>query len=375
MRVENLPAGFSRPTSLLTTSKPGSDVAGGAAAALAAMSLIYRSTDAVYADLCLSHAKDLFSFASNYLGKYSDSIPAAAPFYASSGYDDDLALAATWLHLATASVNGASTSAYLTYAESKYASAGLGDKVWALGWDDVSQAVSALLWQVTGKPVYAAKLETFLNQWLPGGSGSIPRTPKGLAFRSDWGSLRYATTTALVAFVYADSVYATKPALSQTYHDFAVSQVHYALGDAGRSYVVGFGSNYPKQAHHRGASCPVAGTCGWNDFNANSDNPQLVLGALVGGPTSADAFSDLRANFQATEVTTDYNAAFQGALARLYMEVSATPLTSAGSATGAAPLLTGGLHASGAAAPAVQPLQLALAAIVALATAALVLVQ
>ena len=32
---------------------------------------------------------------------------------------------------------------------------------------------------------------------------------------------------------------------------FAETQIHYALGDAGRSYVCGFGNNPPQRPHHR----------------------------------------------------------------------------------------------------------------------------
>lgn len=38
---------------------------------------------------------------------------------------------------------------------------------------------------------------------------------------------------------------------------FAQNQIHYMLGDTGRSYVVGFGRKYPKQPHHRASSCPA----------------------------------------------------------------------------------------------------------------------
>jgi hypothetical protein len=34
------------------------------------------------------------------------------------------------------------------------------------------------------------------------------------------------------------------------YHEFARQQIDYMLGDSGRSYVVGFGYNYPRQPHH-----------------------------------------------------------------------------------------------------------------------------
>lgn len=37
---------------------------------------------------------------------------------------------------------------------------------------------------------------------------------------------------------------------------FSQKQIHYMLGDSGRSYVIGFGKNYPKRPHHRASSCP-----------------------------------------------------------------------------------------------------------------------
>lgn len=37
---------------------------------------------------------------------------------------------------------------------------------------------------------------------------------------------------------------------SKEYINFAKSQIDYMLGDSGRSYVVGFGHNYPKQPYH-----------------------------------------------------------------------------------------------------------------------------
>lgn len=46
-------------------------------------------------------AKNMFAFAENYKGKYSNSIPDAAWFYRSSGYYDDLCEAAAILYMAT----------------------------------------------------------------------------------------------------------------------------------------------------------------------------------------------------------------------------------------------------------------------------------
>jgi len=57
---------------------------------------------------------------------------------------------------------------------------------------------------------------------------------------------------------------------------FAEKQINYALGDTGRSFLVGFGNNYPKQPHHKAASCPdPPAPCDWNNFNVNSPNPHV----------------------------------------------------------------------------------------------------
>ena len=92
------------------------------------------------------------------------------------------------------------------------------------------------------------------------------------------------------------------------------------LGDSGRSFVVGFGENYPKQPHHKAASCesPPA-ECTWGTFgDISKDNPHQLNGALVGGPSNdQDSYTDDRTNYITNEVTLDYNAGFQGAVAAL----------------------------------------------------------
>lgn len=47
---------------------------------------------------------------------------------------------------------------------------------------------------MTGKDIYKNDIEATFTDWMPG--GSVPYSPKGLAFRSQWGSLRYACTYA-----------------------------------------------------------------------------------------------------------------------------------------------------------------------------------
>lgn len=72
----------------VSSSNPGSDVAGETAAALAAASMVFRKVDSKYARSLLATAKDVMKFAIDYKGCYSDSLSSSVcPFYCSySGY-------------------------------------------------------------------------------------------------------------------------------------------------------------------------------------------------------------------------------------------------------------------------------------------------
>lgn len=309
-----------RPSYKLDPTKPGSDAAGEAAAALAAASLAFRGVDNAYADLLLTHAKQLYAFADAYRGKYSDSIPDARNYYNSySGYNDELAWGAAWLYKAT------NDPAYLAKAESLYAANFAGQTMtWTHSWDDKRYGASILLAGMTGKSVYKADAERYLDYWtvgLNGGATRVKYTAGGLAFLDGWGSLRYSSTTAFMALLYSDTV----RDYHGRYHDFALRQINYILGDNPRqsSYLVGFGDNSPKNPHHRGASGV------WDGNVANpTPNRHVLYGALVGGPESADDFNyhDDRSNYISNEVALDYNAGFTGALARLYYEYGGDPL-------------------------------------------------
>ena len=79
---------------------------------------------------------------------------------------------------------------------------------------------------------------------------------------------------------------------------------------------------YHPHPHHRTAHGA------WADTMQDPVTSRHVLyGALVGGPgTNNDTYKDDRTDFVANEVALDYNAAFTGALARLYKEYGGTPL-------------------------------------------------
>jgi len=123
--------------------------------------------------------------------------------------------------------------------------------------------------------------------------------------------LRYATTQAFLASVYADWS-GCDPAKAAVYKEFAKKQVDYALGSTGRSFVVGFGKNPPRIL-----------TTGrpqlMERFNDRTCGVQTYLvGALVGGPDGSDSYVDRLDDYQCNEVANDYNAGFVGALAKMY---------------------------------------------------------
>ncbi|KAG0713792.1 Endoglucanase 16 [Chionoecetes opilio] len=93
---------MNRPSYKITSGAPGSDLAGETAAALAAASIVFKSSDSSYSNTLLTHAKQLFDFADQHREMYHVSIPQAADFYRSwSGYGDELCWSALWLHRAT----------------------------------------------------------------------------------------------------------------------------------------------------------------------------------------------------------------------------------------------------------------------------------
>ncbi len=289
-----------RPSFKVDKNAPGSAVAGEAAAALAACAAVYKDIDGDYADECLTHAKQLYDFADS--TKSDDGYTAANGFYNSwSGFYDELTWAAVWLNLATGDAE------WLDKAKG-YISQCDANPQWSLCWDNKSMGALCLLAKLTGDSAYKSQIEECLDWWC----NDITYTPKGLAWLDQWGSLRYATTMAMVAQSYAESDACSKDK-SDKYTEFCEKQVNYALGNSGRSFVVGFGENPPEHPHHRTAQGSWA-----DNMNEPSSHRHTLFGALVGGPDANDSYNDSVSDYTANEVACDYNAGFTGALAKMY---------------------------------------------------------
>ncbi|KAK9115565.1 hypothetical protein Sjap_014512 [Stephania japonica] len=322
---------------------PGSDLAAETAAAMASASIAFRLYNSTYSYLLLAHAKQLFSFANSFRGRYDDSIKSAKLFYASSsGYYDELLWAAVWLFRATGD------EYYLKYVIDNAAS--MGGTGWAMGefsWDNKYAGLQILLAKVLleGKggayastlKQYKAKADFFACACMQKNDGyNVALTPGGLLYVHEWNNLQYASSAAFLLAAYSDYLSAANAVLScpdaqlgpQYLLKFAQSQADYILGKNPKSmsYIVGYGAKYPVHVHHRGASIAstyvfhtqvgcVEGFENW--YRRAEADPNVIVGALVGGPNKNDEFSNDRSNYEETEPTISATAPLLGLFSKL----------------------------------------------------------
>jgi endoglucanase len=323
-----------RPSYAVTESCPGSDVVGQSAAALAASSILFRSSDPGYAATLLSQAESLYEFADDYRGTYDACIPGVGDFYKSwSGYWDELTWGAIWLYKATGDTS------YLAKAESYFGNLGKTQDGtpkydYTISWDDSTFGIYILLAEITGQQEYITDAERNLDWLTTGYDGRrASYSPGGEAQIDVWGVARYAADAAFTALDFGNWLAGEglDAARAQTYHDFGVRQINYILGDNPNheSYEIGFtnsgtNSTWPMFVHNRTAH---------GSWDQSMDDPPYTrhteYGLLVGGPTGgSDTFDDSRQDYQQTEGALDYNALFSGALAELVTEYGGTPRAS-----------------------------------------------
>ncbi|XP_076902991.1 endoglucanase 1-like [Bidens hawaiensis] len=261
----------------VSAKNPGSDVAAETAAALAASSIVLCDSDPSYSHKLLQTAMKVFDLANKYRGSYSDSLGSVVcPFYCSySGYNDELLWGAAWIHR-----------------------------------------------------------DNYICSLIPGAPNSQARyTPGGLFYKQGESNLQYVTTSSFLLLTYAKYLASnggqascgTSMVTSETLVVQAKNQIDYILGDnpMKMSYMVGFGDKYPICIHHRGASVPsvhdhpgrISCEEGHQYFSSGSPNPNVHVGAIVGGPDSNDKYGDDRSNYSESEPATYINAPFVGAVA------------------------------------------------------------
>lgn len=168
-------------------------------------------------------------------------------------------------------------------------------------------------------------------------STNVRRTPGGLLYTRQWNNMQYVSTAVFLLTLYSNHLHSTNQMLRCPTDDSVApheilslvqSQVAYILGSnpMGLSYLVGYGPHHPARVHHRAASMEsyrgskvfVGCTQGYDNWYGRPDpNPNVLVGALVGGPDGEDYFEDRRGNFVQTEACTYNTAPLVGVFAKL----------------------------------------------------------
>ena len=191
---------------------------------------------------------------------------------------------------------------------------------------------------------YRAKAERYVSACLGrnadgGADANVERSPGGMLYIRQWNNMQYVTSAAFLLSAYSDYLAEAGVgavscgeggALAAASEVFALAraQVDYVLGTnpRGVSYLVGYGPKYPNRVHHRAASIVpykhskefIGCTQGFDHwFGRRSSNPNVLVGAIVGGPDGNDHYNDSRQNFQQAEPSTVTVAPIVGVLARL----------------------------------------------------------
>ncbi|XP_059642216.1 endoglucanase 1-like [Cornus florida] len=349
----------------VSTQNPGSDVAAETAAALAAASIVFKDSDHAYSTKLLQTAMEVFDFADKYRGAYSDSLNSVVcPFYCSySSYhvrstniyiycflliiylisiivfffflnQDELLWGASWIHRAS------QNPSYMAYIQTNGHTMGADEDDYSFSWDDKRPGTKVLLSKdflehnTQEFQLYKAHSDNYICSLIPGSPKfQAQYTPGGLLYKGSESNLQYVTTSAFLLLTYSKYLSSNGGVVSCGTSTFAADklislakkQVDYILGDnpAKMSYMVGFGQRYPLHVHHRGSSVPsvhahpdpISCNNGFQYLYSGSPNPNILVGAILGGPDSKDNFSDDRNNYQQSEPATYINAPFVGAVA------------------------------------------------------------
>ncbi|XP_050367176.1 endoglucanase 10 isoform X2 [Argentina anserina] len=286
----------------------------------------------------LDKAKDSLKWITDFLvnAHADDNVLYIQNFYNSTGYGDELLWAAGWLYHATGD------NTYLDFVTGDGVEfAGFGKPSW-FSWDSKLAGAQVLLSRLTffgGNKdnsvlqKYKSTAEAVICGLLPKSpTATTSRTKDGLIWISEWNALQHPVASAFLAVVYSDYMLTSRTAKITCSGDsykpadirkFAISQVEYVLGNnpMKMSYLVGYGTKYPKYVHHRGASIPADAKPSCNDgfkyFKSSDPNPNVATGALVGGPFLNETYRDIRDNARQGEPSTYNSAVIVGLLSSL----------------------------------------------------------
>ncbi len=304
------------------TSNGASDIAAEYAAALAVNYLNFGNAED------LKYAEALYNFSTQYNQCATEG---ASGFYSSDTYEDDQAWAAGFLYLAT------KDDKYKNFMDNFFAT---GNRQWGevytpLGWSNAESGAAALYGEIAGDWKWA-------NSYVS--KNCTDKSTFWMPSWASWGSARTNTAMQLVAMVISKHT-------DNDYSDWCKAQMGMILGDnsTGKNLVVGFNGNSPKYPHHRAASGHAYTSSDEATPTWDAENGHVLVGALVGGPTSSDfsTYNDSIKDAVSNEVALDYNAAFVGAAAALYDKYKTGSLDSSIPGVGATPTTTAATTTTG----------------------------
>jgi endoglucanase len=326
---QNIPLN-DRPSFVVTREKPGTDVFGSCASALASASMLYSGTilpvspsqngtavrtlrNSTYAQSLLSRSETLFNIAQTAtpMQVYQKVTKGVAWAYPSTDYADELVLSSTFLAMATGNAT------YAQYAQQTYTSSQFPFPNGAFNWDQHTPGTAVLLSQLSimrpSMNIDLAKYQADSEYWLDGVvNGSMPQTfstPGGLFYfkgDSDSASLNPALNAAFLLTVYANI--SSSQQKSAAYLEFAQSQLDYALGKNPMNavYVVG---QHPNSAQNPQSALASGGDNPKEIDFSPMQEAHVLYGGVVGGPDTNDNYYDERGNWQQTEVALDSQSA------------------------------------------------------------------
>ncbi|RVW40139.1 Endoglucanase 23 [Vitis vinifera] len=289
----------------------------------------------------------VFDFADKNRGSYNDAIGrVVCPYYYcdGSGYMDELGWGAAWLYKAT---NDESYWNYVQYTINnlpKYikvmdtdGTLSYRDNFAEFGWDTKVAGINVL---VSGEKLDASPFvldaDRFVCTILPESpTKSVTYSPGGLLFKSGPSNMQHATTLSFLLVVYAGyskgngrqiqcgNVVVSPDRLVEVSKSQDKGELHFRKQSIGMSYMVGYGDKFPNRIHHRGSSLPsmeahpdrIDCNGGTPYFQTQDPNPNLLTGAVVGGPAPDDSYADSRADVSQSEPATYINAPLVGLLA------------------------------------------------------------
>ncbi|KXZ54577.1 hypothetical protein GPECTOR_4g642 [Gonium pectorale] len=340
-----------------STCDRGADVLGQAVAALASVGVMYsRDDDNGTASEYYTKADTLYKFIADNTLEGVFMIPDGNITILSRTYRDDLSWAAGWLCRAQLQDGGARPGGVFSY---DYCSEAATNWMYqqnirghqpVLTTDNMYVAAALLLRDCVElgapsplrdyNPEFLAMIDATIDFWLAA-EGNLCEAcdllGNGLCYVDGFAMYQlYASAhfTANIAFVMLASTPRPDELVRNwrtnvTYYNYktrrqcwAKKQIDWLLGDNAhdQAYVSGLSEipsaldmdiTWPKRARHRGSSCtgeacvPVA-----------DDNPNVLEGALVGGPNYYGNYTDGRNSYQAV-VSIEYNSGFTGALLAL----------------------------------------------------------